>query len=136
MIVTIFCPEKDLTLNLDIQTGLTLQDFRAICSTEVDIPTNQILLIHNGKVLMGDTVTIASCDIHENDMIAIQRSPLQGRPQPQNRPAGMPRIDFSAIRVSSIDISVSFSGCGVDECQNFLTEPVFKCPHFTVYVVI
>lgn len=98
MIVAILCLEKDITLNLDVHADLTLENFRAICSTQVDIPTDQILLVHNGKALTGDSTTIASHNIHENDMIAIQRLPVHGQ-LPQSRPPGMPRIDFGAIRM-------------------------------------
>lgn len=100
MFVTLVYLEKDLTLNLEVQPDLTLENFRAICSVEVAIPSDKIVLVHNGKMLQGDSSTLESHNVNENDVIAVH--PMTSPFQMQGRPPGMPRIDFGAIRVSKV----------------------------------
>lgn len=103
MFVTLVYLEKDLTLNLQVQSDLTLENFRAICSVEVSIPSDQLVLVHNGKPLPGDSSTLDSHNVKENDVIAVH--PKSSSLEMQGRPPGMPRIDFGAIRVSrAVDI--------------------------------
>lgn len=97
MFVTLVYLEKDLTLNLQVQPDLTLENFRAICSVEVGIPSDKIVFVHNGRTLTGDSSTLASHNVKENDVIAVH--PTSSPFQMQGRPPGMPRIDFGAIRM-------------------------------------
>ncbi|XP_039265402.1 protein DDI1 homolog 2-like [Styela clava] len=100
MKVTIVCLEKDHTISLDVQSDFSLENFRALCSDELKIASDTILLVHNGIPLIDLTKTLSSYGVQDSDMILVQNIPSSAQRQlnQPTRPPGMPNIDFSAIR--------------------------------------
>lgn len=48
----------DVTFNLDVNEELELENFKAYCEVESGIPTSEILLVFNGRPLVGDKKTL------------------------------------------------------------------------------
>lgn len=58
---------------LDVSEDLELINFKALCEVETGIPSQQIGLTHNNRLLVDDFSSMKNLGVHDGDVIIIQR---------------------------------------------------------------
>ncbi|XP_051895201.1 LOW QUALITY PROTEIN: protein DDI1 homolog 2 [Pristis pectinata] len=104
MLLTVYCVRRDLseiTFTLQVDGGLELQTFRALCEMESNIPAAESQIIFAERPLTDDHLTLKAYGLKDGDVLVLRqldRPPVQsGLPLPGV--TGLPRIDFSGISV-------------------------------------
>lgn len=63
----------DQLFALDVSEDLELINFKALCEMETRIPLQQIMLTHNGQLLVDNYSTMKNLGVSDGDVIIIQR---------------------------------------------------------------
>jgi DNA damage-inducible protein 1 len=97
---------SDVIFNLDVSEELELENFKAFCEVESGVPAGEIVIVLNGRPLIGDKTSLKEHGLRDNDMVILQhhRPALSqtstnagiASSQPD---LGLPRLDFSSIQV-------------------------------------
>lgn len=64
---------SDEIFNLDVSEDLELENFKAFCEVESGIPSVEISLVFNGKILEDNTKSLKALGLKEGDVVVIQR---------------------------------------------------------------
>lgn len=64
---------NDEIFSLDVSEELELENFKAFCEIESGIPSNEILINHNGKPLMENNSSLKALGICDGDVVILQR---------------------------------------------------------------
>lgn len=64
---------NDDIFSLDVSEDLELENFKAFCEIESGIPSNEILINHNGKPLMENNLSLKAHGICDGDVVILQR---------------------------------------------------------------
>ncbi|XP_067873451.1 protein DDI1 homolog 2 isoform X2 [Heterodontus francisci] len=104
MLLTVYCVRRDLseiTFTLQVNGGMQLETFRALCEMESSIPAAESQIIFAERPLTDDRLTLSAYGLKDGDVLVLRqldRPPVQpGLPLPGV--SGLPRIDFSGISV-------------------------------------
>ncbi|XP_078095081.1 protein DDI1 homolog 2 isoform X2 [Mustelus asterias] len=104
MLLTVYCVRRDLseiTFTLQVNGGMQLETFRALCEMESSIPAAESQIIFAERPLTDDHSTLTAYGLKDGDVLVLRqldRPPVQsGLPLPSV--SGLPRIDFSGISV-------------------------------------
>lgn len=68
MHVTLTTIEGDV-YTLEVSDDMDLESFRALCSIETNIPSNEVLLRYEGRELVGPKNPLKSFNIRDYDML-------------------------------------------------------------------
>lgn len=117
MKLTVVCMSNDQTISLDVQGDLLVENFLALCSVELNMLQESIILKFNGVHLANPKQTLNSYGIKDNDMILVENR-LTALPSPAQRQTNTsgsihPKIDFSSIKVHFI---VNTCSCKIHVC--------------------
>lgn len=85
---------NDEIFNLDVSEDLELENFKAFCEIESGIPANEILISHNGKPLMDNSLSIKAHGVADGDVVIIQRMFGNAQDRVRNPPAPSQSILF------------------------------------------
>lgn len=58
---------------VEVSDDIELINLKALCEQEVNIPSSEIALTHNGQPLADEHKTLASYEIKENDILVVQK---------------------------------------------------------------
>ena len=99
MQVTVTTLSSGKVFSLDIPEDLELENFKAFCEAESNIPASDIMIIFNGAHLTDNKKLIKEYGIKEHDMVVLERSkPASTNPiEPSSGP--VPMLDFSKIKI-------------------------------------
>jgi DNA damage-inducible protein 1 len=64
---------SDEIFSLDVSEDLELENFKVFCEIESGIPSNEILINHNGKPLMENQKSLKTLGIIDGDIVILQR---------------------------------------------------------------
>ncbi len=64
---------SDDIFNLDVSEDLELENFKAFCEVESGIPSVEISLVFNGKILEDNSQSLKALGLKEGDVVVIQR---------------------------------------------------------------
>ena len=59
---------------VEVNSDIEVINLKALCEQETSIPVDQISLYYNGRPITGDSNTLASYSIKDNDIIMVQRT--------------------------------------------------------------
>ena len=100
MKVTVTTLSTGKVFSLDIPEDLELENFKAFCEAESNIPVSDIVIIFNGVPLTDVKKPIKDYGIKENDMLVLERSKPIPASNPVASPSGsVPMLDFSKIKI-------------------------------------
>ena len=86
--------------SLDIPEDLELENFKAFCEAESNIPASDIVIIYNGVALTDIKKPIKDYGIKDHDMVVLERSKPVAASNPVAPPSGaVPMLDFSKIKI-------------------------------------
>ncbi|PIK45123.1 DDI1-like protein 2 [Apostichopus japonicus] len=88
-------------VTMEVSPDIELENFRALCEVECDIPSAECFISYNGTPLLDDKKTIASYGVKEDDMLLLERRVVSRNPQrSQSQSQGsLPLIDFGGIQL-------------------------------------
>jgi len=95
MRITLTTQSGDI-FNMDVSEDLELENFKAFCEVESGIPSSEIVLVFQGKVLQDASASLKSHGLSEGDVVLIQRSSRSGA-QP-SRAAGRTTQNIDVIQ--------------------------------------
>ncbi|GCC29066.1 hypothetical protein chiPu_0007503 [Chiloscyllium punctatum] len=104
MLLTVYCVRRDLseiTFTLQVNGGMQLETFRALCEMESSIPAAESQIIFAERPLTDDRLTLTAYGLKDGDVLVLrqlERPPVQSS-LPLPGVSGLPRIDFSGISV-------------------------------------
>lgn len=104
MLLTVYCVRRDLseiTFTLQVDCGLQLNTFRALCEMESNIPAAESQIIFAERPLTDDRKTLKAYGLKDGDVLVLRqldRDSVQSN-VPLPGVSGLPRIDFSGISV-------------------------------------
>lgn len=81
----------DMVFTLDVSDEIEVENFKALCSMESQIPQNQLQVFFNGNPLVDNKKSLNSYGIKEGDMLLVQGSSTGGAR------SVLPSIDFSSM---------------------------------------
>lgn len=58
---------------VEVSEDLELVNLKALCEQEVNIPSSEVSLSHNGRPLTDDYKSLSSYSIKENDILVVQK---------------------------------------------------------------
>lgn len=58
---------------VEVSEDIELINLKALCEQEVNIPSGEIAISHNGRPLADEHKTLASYEIKENDILVVQK---------------------------------------------------------------
>lgn len=64
---------QDEIFFLDVSEDLELENFKAFCEIESGIPASEIVLNHNGKLLINNSISLKAHGIADGDVVILQR---------------------------------------------------------------
>ena len=64
---------NDEIFSLDVSEDLELENFKVFCEIESGIPSNEILINHNGKPLIENQQSLKALGIADGDIVILQR---------------------------------------------------------------
>ena len=99
MQVTVTTLTTGKVFSLDIPEDLELENFKAFCEAESNIPASDIIIIYNGTPLTDAKKSIKDYGIKDHDMVVLERSSPVNRPNPAQQSGSMPMLDFSKIKI-------------------------------------
>uniref|UniRef100_A0A0V0GC73 Putative dna damage inducible protein n=1 Tax=Triatoma dimidiata TaxID=72491 RepID=A0A0V0GC73_TRIDM len=79
---------------LDVSEDLELENFKAFCEIESGLPARDILIVHEGKPLLENQMSMKRHGIKDGDVVILQH---MGRDS--QAPSSLPSFDFSGVRV-------------------------------------
>lgn len=68
-------------VTMEVSPDIELENFRALCEVECDIPSAECFISYNGTPLLDDKKTIASYGVKEDDMLLLERRVVSRNPQ-------------------------------------------------------
>ena len=102
MQVTVTTLTTGKVFSLDIPEDLELENFKAFCEAESNIPAADIVIIFNGAPLTDNKKPIKDYGVKDHDMVVLERN----KPRNVSRPAAnapssgpIPMLDFSKIKI-------------------------------------
>ena len=99
MQVTVTTLSTGKVFSLDIPEDLELENFKAFCEAESDIPASDIVIIYNGIPLTDVKKPIKDYGIKDHDMVVLERSSPVNKSNPAQPSGSMPMLDFSKIKI-------------------------------------
>ena len=102
MQVTVTTLTTGKVFSLDIPEDLELENFKAFCEAESNIPASDIVIIFNGAPLTDNKKPIKDYGVKDHDMVVLERNKPRnvGRPAPNAQTSGpIPMLDFSKIKI-------------------------------------
>lgn len=112
----------DIVFTLEVNDEMELENFKALCSLEANIPAEQMAVFFNGNILSDTKKTLGAYGIKDSDMLLVQDvpSPATGA-QPSSQSAGAPNA-AAAANIFSTEFANSMRG------QAFRDEvtPIFE----------
>uniref|UniRef100_UPI00398EF52A protein DDI1 homolog 2 isoform X3 n=1 Tax=Pristiophorus japonicus TaxID=55135 RepID=UPI00398EF52A len=118
MLLTVYCVRRDLseiTFTLQVDGGLELETFRALCEMESGVPAAESQIIFAERPLTDDRLTLTAYGLKDGDVLVLRqldRPPVQSS-LPLPGVTGLPRIDFRGISVpGSLGPGNQVSGAG------------------------
>ena len=83
--------------SLDIPDDLEVENLKAFCEAQTDIPAQQMIIIHEGKRLDDPKRTVTDYGIRDGDMILVEKKAASVPPAASA--GGLQLPDFSGIQV-------------------------------------
>ena len=77
MKVTVTTLSDDIFV-LDVSEDLELENFKAFCEIESGVPAPEIVIIFNGRPLMGDRKSLRQHGINDGDAVILQHMHQSG----------------------------------------------------------
>ncbi|XP_008483370.1 protein DDI1 homolog 1-like [Diaphorina citri] len=63
---------NDNIFTLDVSPDLELENFKIFCQLESGFPAQEILILHNGKILVENKKSLRQNGVREGDVVVIQ----------------------------------------------------------------
>ncbi|XP_022668053.1 protein DDI1 homolog 2-like isoform X1 [Varroa destructor] len=74
---------------LEVPADMELENFKALAESEVGIPANEIILLHNMRPLVGDKRPLSEQGVSEGDILLVNRGGTsQAAPEPESMDLG------------------------------------------------
>ena len=99
MQITVTTLSTGKVFSLDIPEDLELENFKAFCEAESNIPASDIIIIYNGVPLTDVKKPIKDYGIKDHDMVVLERSSPVNKPNPAQPSGAMSMLDFSKIKI-------------------------------------
>ena len=100
MQVTVTTLTTGKVFSLDIPEDLELENFKAFCEAESNIPASDIIIIFNGVPLKDMKKPIKDYGIKDHDMVVLERLKAVPTSNPIASSSGsVPMLDFSKIQI-------------------------------------
>ncbi|XP_039280837.1 protein DDI1 homolog 2 isoform X2 [Nilaparvata lugens] len=100
MKVTVSTLNDDIFV-LDVSEDLELENFKAFCEIESGFPAPEIVIVHNGKPLIDDKISIKTHGVRDGDVVILQHMSTSSSQANFSAPDNGPLVglDFSAIQI-------------------------------------
>ncbi|XP_035228386.1 protein DDI1 homolog 2-like [Stegodyphus dumicola] len=85
----------DVLVTIEVSPDMELENFKALCECEVGLPSQEMVITHEGRPLLDNKKDLRSYGIKEGDVLLIQQMLLQ---PPSNQLPDL-GIDFSSIQL-------------------------------------
>ena len=124
MQVTVTTLTTGKVFSLDIPEDLELENFKAFCEAEANIPASDIIIIYNGSPLTDLKKQIKDYGIKDHDMVVLERSKPTAASNPIASPTGsVPMLDFSKIKIPKRSIQGGGGGSAGEGTSRQIASP-------------